>query len=164
MIKPSEADSQNPTMHWAWGELPQAATVRKKNKQKKHDKMWQKQISFLHCQWLYFLHLPAILPDSEIWASTTVPGIHPYVWKHTLPRDNSRNLFWAVQTMFRHIRTQSVNDPGGYRWGGRHCPEGVRQSGDGGRNYQSWWSGGLWHGGDCNPSTRQNRFSIQEKR
>lgn len=27
MSKSSEADSQNPTMHWAWGELPQAATV-----------------------------------------------------------------------------------------------------------------------------------------
>ncbi|KAM9839892.1 phosphatidate phosphatase LPIN1-like [Aulostomus maculatus] len=26
MIKPSDADNQNPTMHWAWGELPQAAT------------------------------------------------------------------------------------------------------------------------------------------
>ncbi|XP_041814020.1 phosphatidate phosphatase LPIN1-like [Chelmon rostratus] len=26
MTKPSEADSQNPAMHWAWGELPQAAT------------------------------------------------------------------------------------------------------------------------------------------
>uniref|UniRef100_H3DFV5 phosphatidate phosphatase n=1 Tax=Tetraodon nigroviridis TaxID=99883 RepID=H3DFV5_TETNG len=26
MVKPSEADGQNPTMHWAWGELPQAAT------------------------------------------------------------------------------------------------------------------------------------------
>ncbi|XP_070705393.1 phosphatidate phosphatase LPIN1 isoform X2 [Pempheris klunzingeri] len=26
MSKPSDADSQNPAMHWAWGELPQAAT------------------------------------------------------------------------------------------------------------------------------------------
>ncbi|XP_074471770.1 phosphatidate phosphatase LPIN1 isoform X1 [Sebastes fasciatus] len=26
MTKPSEADNQNPAMHWAWGELPQAAT------------------------------------------------------------------------------------------------------------------------------------------
>uniref|UniRef100_A0A8D3EFA3 phosphatidate phosphatase n=1 Tax=Scophthalmus maximus TaxID=52904 RepID=A0A8D3EFA3_SCOMX len=27
MTKPSDADNQNPAMHWAWGELPQAATV-----------------------------------------------------------------------------------------------------------------------------------------
>ncbi|XP_027140387.1 phosphatidate phosphatase LPIN1 isoform X1 [Larimichthys crocea] len=26
MTKPSDAESQNPAMHWAWGELPQAAT------------------------------------------------------------------------------------------------------------------------------------------
>ncbi|KAI3364375.1 hypothetical protein L3Q82_011175, partial [Scortum barcoo] len=26
MTKPSDTDSQNPAMHWAWGELPQAAT------------------------------------------------------------------------------------------------------------------------------------------
>ncbi|XP_071335115.1 phosphatidate phosphatase LPIN1 isoform X2 [Trachinotus anak] len=26
MTKPSDTDNQNPTMHWAWGELPQAAT------------------------------------------------------------------------------------------------------------------------------------------
>ncbi|XP_068197875.1 phosphatidate phosphatase LPIN1 isoform X2 [Antennarius striatus] len=26
MTKPSDSDSQNPAMHWAWGELPQAAT------------------------------------------------------------------------------------------------------------------------------------------
>ncbi|CAK6962194.1 phosphatidate phosphatase LPIN1-like [Scomber scombrus] len=26
MMKPSDTDNQNPTMHWAWGELPQAAT------------------------------------------------------------------------------------------------------------------------------------------
>ncbi|XP_070782545.1 phosphatidate phosphatase LPIN1 [Enoplosus armatus] len=26
MMKPSDADNQNPAMHWAWGELPQAAT------------------------------------------------------------------------------------------------------------------------------------------
>uniref|UniRef100_A0A8D3DC99 phosphatidate phosphatase n=1 Tax=Scophthalmus maximus TaxID=52904 RepID=A0A8D3DC99_SCOMX len=26
MTKPSDADNQNPAMHWAWGELPQAAT------------------------------------------------------------------------------------------------------------------------------------------
>uniref|UniRef100_A0A671WRS1 phosphatidate phosphatase n=1 Tax=Sparus aurata TaxID=8175 RepID=A0A671WRS1_SPAAU len=30
MTKPSDAESQNPAMHWAWGELPQAATVTKK--------------------------------------------------------------------------------------------------------------------------------------
>uniref|UniRef100_A0A672GZ14 phosphatidate phosphatase n=1 Tax=Salarias fasciatus TaxID=181472 RepID=A0A672GZ14_SALFA len=27
ITKPSDADNQNPAMHWAWGELPQAATV-----------------------------------------------------------------------------------------------------------------------------------------
>uniref|UniRef100_A0A4W6EJ57 Lipin 1 n=1 Tax=Lates calcarifer TaxID=8187 RepID=A0A4W6EJ57_LATCA len=27
MTKPSDADNENPAMHWAWGELPQAATV-----------------------------------------------------------------------------------------------------------------------------------------
>uniref|UniRef100_A0A8C4EYB7 phosphatidate phosphatase n=1 Tax=Dicentrarchus labrax TaxID=13489 RepID=A0A8C4EYB7_DICLA len=29
MTKPSDADNQNPAIHWAWGELPQAATVTK---------------------------------------------------------------------------------------------------------------------------------------
>uniref|UniRef100_A0A3B4YXI4 phosphatidate phosphatase n=1 Tax=Seriola lalandi dorsalis TaxID=1841481 RepID=A0A3B4YXI4_SERLL len=29
MTKPSDTDNQNPAMHWAWGELPQAATVTK---------------------------------------------------------------------------------------------------------------------------------------
>uniref|UniRef100_A0A673CGQ1 phosphatidate phosphatase n=1 Tax=Sphaeramia orbicularis TaxID=375764 RepID=A0A673CGQ1_9TELE len=29
MTKESDADNQNPAMHWAWGELPQAATVTK---------------------------------------------------------------------------------------------------------------------------------------
>lgn len=27
--KPSDLDNQNPAMHWAWGELPQAAKVQK---------------------------------------------------------------------------------------------------------------------------------------
>uniref|UniRef100_A0A674NZV9 phosphatidate phosphatase n=1 Tax=Takifugu rubripes TaxID=31033 RepID=A0A674NZV9_TAKRU len=53
MSKSSEAESQNPTMHWAWGELPQAATVSKEYTADTSAR--QKQTCFLQSQRFSFL-------------------------------------------------------------------------------------------------------------
>lgn len=78
MTKPSDADNQNPTMHWAWGELPQAATVRKPS-----TTLYSRAGFGLFLSVVYVLSssllFPAVLPPSEIRPPPSLPSIHPCV-------------------------------------------------------------------------------------
>lgn len=70
MTKPLDADNTNPTMHWAWGELPQAATVSKCQKV-------MHLIQFQVLSLMFFPHLFLLLQPSFLPVKPDPPPVCP---------------------------------------------------------------------------------------
>lgn len=163
MSKSSDADSQNPTMHWAWGELPQAATVSMLYTVCPENNTVKTALCFVvvfDC-FFVFIYFPflAILPPGEVQPSPSLPSVHPRVWKHALPCDKSGDDSGRVHKLGT-----------GTDYGRRGSASGSRRSWDGVRNRrdaESCRCGNSYDvrcGGDYGPSTKQDRFSLQKKR